>query len=119
MQVSPTVRAVQVPEETPTRPVSTNIYIVGKDQVLTIDSGEAIDRFKWFLQGYLAAAERAEIALAGITHHHFDHSGNLTWVRENYKADVLVPKSGVPLLKGKLPAKGVQTLVDGQVIELG
>lgn len=119
MRVSESVRAVQVPDENPMHPDFTSIYIVGKDQVLTIDSGEAMDRYQWMLRGYLAATEKAEIALAGITHHHADHSGNLKWVREVYGAEVLVAKNGVPLLKGRLPAKGVAYLKEGQTIDLG
>lgn len=118
MQVSGSVRAVQVPEEDPGRPVFTNIYLVGKGQVLTIDSGEAIDKFRWMIKGYLAAVERAEIALAGISHHHWDHAGNLKWVRSELGAEIVVPKAGVPLLKGFLPRTGVSTFDDGKVIEL-
>jgi glyoxylase-like metal-dependent hydrolase (beta-lactamase superfamily II) len=119
VQVSPSVRAVQVPDENPMHPMATSIYIVGRDQVLTIDSGEALERYQWMLRGYLAAIEKAEIALAGITHHHLDHSGNLKWIRELYKADVLVHDTGVPLLEGKLPDTGVQLLHEGQSIDLG
>lgn len=119
MRVSPSVRAVQVPDENPMHPQATSIYIVGHDQVLTIDSGEALERYQWMLRGYLAAIEKTEIALAGITHHHLDHSGNLKWVRECYGADVLVHDTGVPLLEDKLPDTGVQTLHEGQVIDLG
>jgi endoribonuclease LACTB2 len=117
MQVSPSVRAVQVPDSDPMHPEFTSIYIVGKDQVLTIDSGEAMDRYKWMLRGYLAATERAEIALAGITHHHSDHSGNLKWAHDELKAQVIVPKKGVPLLKGRLP-RGYTTFSDEEPIEL-
>ena len=119
MQVSPSVRAVQVPDESPMHPQVTTIYVVGAGQVLTIDSGEALERYQWMLRGYLAAVERAEVALAGITHHHLDHSGNLKWIRELYRADVLVHDEGVPLLEDKLPDTGVSTLQDGQVIDLG
>src|SRR5207253_10517910 len=83
MQVSPSVRAVQVPDDNPMHPVFTSIYLIGKNgggEALTIDSGEAVDRYRWMLRGYLAATERAEIALAGITHFHLDHSGNLKWM---------------------------------------
>src|SRR5438093_13483269 len=100
MLVSPSVRAVQVPDENPMHPMMTTIYIVGHDQVLSIDSGEALERFQWMLRGYLAAVEKAEIALAGITHHHLDHAGNLKWLREFYKADVLVHDEAPPLLEG-------------------
>jgi glyoxylase-like metal-dependent hydrolase (beta-lactamase superfamily II) len=118
MQVSPSVRAVQVPDDNPMHPLFTNIYLVGDGQALSIDSGEAMDRYRWMLRGYLAATERAEIALAGITHHHADHSGNLKWVRSELKAEIVAPKSGLPLLKGRLPRAGVRTIADGEVIEL-
>ena len=119
MHVSPSVRAVQVPDDDPMHPQFTSIYLVGRGQVLTIDSGEALDRYRWMLRGYLAATEHAEIALAGITHHHSDHSGNLKWVHDELKAEVIAPKSAIPLLKGRLPKSGVTTFTDGQVLELG
>ena len=118
MQVSDAVRMIAVPEEEPMRPSSTNIYIVGEGQVLTIDSGEAIDKFRWMLRGYLAAIEQAEIGLAAITHHHFDHSGNLKHVNELLGAEVAVPGNGVKLLRGRLPSENVQTLEDGKTIDL-
>lgn len=99
MQVSPSVRAVMVPDDNPMHPDFTCIYTVGDGQVLTIDSGEAIDRYHWFIKGYLAATEKAEIALAGITHHHADHSGNLKWMQSELKAEIIAPKHGLPLLK--------------------
>ena len=118
MQVSDAVRMVAVPEEEPMRPSSTNIYIVGEGQVLTIDSGEAIDKFRWMLRGYLAAIEQAEIGLAAITHHHFDHSGNLKHVNELLGAEVAVPDNGVKLLRGRLPKQDVRQLGDGEAIDL-
>jgi len=119
MLVSPSVRAVQVPDENPMHPEFTTIYVVGHDQVLTIDSGEAVDRYRWMLRGYLAATEHAEIALAALTHHHFDHSGNLRWIRENLKAEILIPPGSEPLLTAQLPPDGYSSLEDGRVIELG
>jgi len=119
MFISPSVRAVLVPDENPMHPDFTGIYLVGPKggQSLTIDSGEAIDRYQWFLKGYLAAVERAEIGIASITHHHSDHSGNLKWAKEFLKAEIAIPANGRALLKGKLPAK-VDTLKDGDVIDL-
>ena len=118
MQVTPYVRAVQVPEEDPQRPKSTNIYIVGKGETLSIDSGEGIDKFKWMLRGYLAAIERTEIGIAGITHHHFDHSGNLKELQEALHAEIMVPANGVDLLGDRLPSTGVRTISDGDTIQL-
>ena len=119
MRVSDSVRAVQVPDENPMHPSSTNIYMVGNEQVLTIDSGEAMERYKWMLRGYLAATEKTEIAIAAISHHHSDHSGNLKWAREIFGAEVVIPSNARPLLKGRLPAKGVTKMYDGKVFEMG
>ncbi len=120
MKISDNVRMVPVPEDQPMRPTSTNIYIIGQrgGQTLTIDSGEAIDKFRWMLRGYLAAIDHSEIGVAAITHHHFDHSGNLKHVNEHLKAEVAVPENGVRLLRGRLPKDGVRTYADGDVIEL-
>lgn len=119
MQISPSVRAAQVPDQNPMHPDYTSIYLVGPKggQSLTIDSGEEMERYQWFLRGYLAAVEIAEIAIATITHHHSDHSGNLKWAKEFLKADIAIPWNGRALLKGRIPAK-VDTLKDGDVIEL-
>lgn len=120
MQVSANVRMVPVPSESPMHTGLTNIYLVGTGQVLAIDSGEAMDSYKWMLRGYLAATEQAEIALTAITHHHFDHSGNLKFVNELLHSDVMVHALGVPLMKGKLPdEKAVRIMQDGDVIDLG
>ena len=120
MKISDNVRMVPVPEDQPMRPTSTNIYIIGQrgGQTLTIDSGEAIDKFRWMLRGYLAAIDHSEIGVAAITHHHFDHSGNLKHVNEHLKAEVAVPENGVKLLRGRLPKDGVKTYADGDTIEL-
>ncbi len=122
MKISEHVRMVPVPEDQPMRPTSTNIYIIGQQggQTLTIDSGEAIDKFRWMLRGYLAAIDHSEIGVAAITHHHFDHSGNLKHVREHLKAEIAVPENGVKLLKRQLPKdnEGVKTFTDGDEINL-
>ncbi|MDZ7728184.1 MAG: MBL fold metallo-hydrolase [Dehalococcoidia bacterium] len=118
MKVSASVRAVQVPDDNPMHPQYTTIYLVGDEQVLSIDSGEAIDRYRWMLRGYLAATERAEIASAAITHHHADHSGNLKWAVESLDADVLVARKAVPYLKGRLPGKRREYLEPERPLQL-
>jgi endoribonuclease LACTB2 len=119
MQVSPNVRAVQVPDDNPMHPQFTSIYLVGKGQVLSVDSGEDMDRYRWMLKGYLAATEKAEISLSGITHHHGDHSANLKWLRDEFGAEIYVQEQGEPLLQDRLPETGVHIMNDGQTIELG
>ena len=119
MQVSPNVRAVQVPDDSPMHPMFTTIYLVGHGQVLTIDSGEDQERYRWMLRGYLAATEKAEIALSAITHHHSDHSANLKWLRDEFKAEIYVQELGEPILHDRLPEQGVHTMHDGQMIDVG
>lgn len=119
MQVSPSVRAVQVPDDNPMHPQFTTIYLVGRGQVLTVDSGEDMDRYRWMLKGYLAATEKAEIALSSITHHHGDHSANLRWLRQEFGAEVYIHEQGEQLLTSRLPESGVHKMHDGQTIDLG
>jgi glyoxylase-like metal-dependent hydrolase (beta-lactamase superfamily II) len=120
VQISESVRAVMVPDENPMHPDFTSIYLVGpeKGQSLTIDSGEAIDRYQWFLRGYLAAIEHEEIGIAAITHHHSDHSGNLKWAKEFLDAEVAIPASSRRLLTGRIPRE-VSQLEEGDQLDLG
>ena len=119
MQVSPNVRAVQVPDDNPMHPQFTTIYLVGRGQVLTIDSGEDMERYRWMLRGYLAATEKAEIGLSAVTHHHSDHSANLRWLRDQFGADVYVLREGAPLMADRLPDTGVQLIEPDAEIEVG
>ena len=120
MKISKSVRAAMVPDQNPMHPDYTSIYLVGsaRGQSLAIDSGEAMEHYQWFLRGYLAAVEKAEIGMTTITHHHSDHSGNLKWAKEHLKSEVSIPANGRALLKGRIPAE-VNTLSDGDVINLG
>jgi glyoxylase-like metal-dependent hydrolase (beta-lactamase superfamily II) len=96
-------------------PQYTTIYLVGRGQALTIDSGEDMERYRWMLRGYLAAIEKAEIGISCVTHYHADHSSNLRWLRDEFGADVRVLEQGVPLLQDRLPDTGVKTIADGAV----
>ena len=120
MQISPSVRAAMVPDDNPMHPDYTSIYLVGPkgNQSLTIDSGEEIDRYRWFLKGYLAAIENEEIGIAAITHHHSDHSGNLKWAKQHLNAEIAIPDGGRKLLKGRIP-RDVKILYDNEQMDLG
>ena len=120
MEISPSVRAAMVPDDNPMHPDYTSIYLVGPKgkQSLTIDSGEEIDRYRWFLKGYLAAIENEEIGMAAITHHHSDHSGNLKWAKQHLNAEIAIPNGGRNLLKGRIP-RDVKLLHDNENLELG
>ena len=116
MQVTPSVRAVQVPDINPMHPQFTTIYLVGRGQVLTIDSGEDAERYRWMLRGYLAATEKAEIGLSCVTHYHRDHSSNLRWLRDEFGAEVHVFEEGISLLQDRLPESGVKPIQNGSEI---
>jgi endoribonuclease LACTB2 len=120
MQVSPNVRAVQVPETNPMHPQFTTIYLIGRDQVLTIDSGADEERYRWMLRGYLAATEKAEIAQAALTHFHVDHSSNLRWLCEEFDAAAyLSPATAQRMRPEHVPETGVSTVLDNQELSIG
>ena len=118
MQVSPNVRAVQVPETNPMHPQYTTIYLVGRDQVLTIDSGDDEDRYRWMLRGYLAATEKAEIGQAALTHFHFDHSSNIRWLCDEFGARALISRDTAARLDGRLPSR-VDDVSEGDELSPG
>lgn len=118
MQVSPSVRAVQVPETNPMHPQFTTIYLIGQDQVLSIDTGADEERYRWMLRGYLAATEKAEIGLAALSHFHFDHSSNLRWVCEEFNAEAHVSPETAARLDGKLPDH-ILPLAEGDTLSPG
>ena len=116
MQVTPSVRAVQVPDTNPMHPQYTTIYLVGRGQVLTIDSGEDAERYRWMLRGYLAASEKAEIGVSCVSHFHADHSANLRWLRDEFGAEVHILEESRTLLQDRLPDSGVNLLHHGSEV---
>lgn len=105
MQVSDNVRAVQVPETNPMHPQFTTLYVVGQGQALTIDSGADEERYRWMLRGYLVAQEKVEIGQCAVTHFHADHSANLRWLCDEFRADaVLTAETAQRLPAEDLPA---------------
>lgn len=120
MQVSPSVRAVQIPEFDPAHPRFTTIYLIGGDQALTIDSGADEERYRWMLRGYLAATEHAEIALCAVTHFHFDHSANLRWIGDEFGATVTITEATAARLEPHhLPEDGPTILKPDGVLDAG
>jgi glyoxylase-like metal-dependent hydrolase (beta-lactamase superfamily II) len=99
-------------------PTYTSIYLVGHGQVFTIDSGEDFERYRWMLRGYLAAVEKAEIMLSGLSHHHADHSANLKWLEDEFGAQVYLLKDSEPLLGPRMPEKAVKFIDEGDEIEV-
>jgi ribonuclease/clavin/mitogillin len=118
MQVSPSVRAVQVPETNPMHPQYTTIYLIGEDQVLSIDTGADEERYRWMLRGYLAATEKAEIGVCALSHFHFDHSSNLRWVCEEFNAEARVSPETAGRIEDKLPDHHLP-LAEGDTISPG
>lgn len=119
MQVSPSVRAVQVPDDHPMHPQMTTMYLVGKGDVLMIDSGEDVDRYRWMLRGYLAGMDGTKIVRAAVTHHHFDHCGNMKWVEEQFQSALECHPDGVELMKERVPEDHLRPLQNDEIMELG
>ncbi|MCX6023994.1 MAG: MBL fold metallo-hydrolase, partial [Chloroflexi bacterium] len=69
--------------------------------------------------GYLAGMDGTKIVRAAITHHHFDHSGNLSWVKENLGSALECHPEGVALLKDRVPEDHLATFTDGDIIDMG
>jgi endoribonuclease LACTB2 len=118
MQVSPSVRAVQVPETNPMHPQFTTIYLVGRGQALSIDTGADEERYRWMLRGYLAATEKVEIGLCALSHFHFDHSSNLRWVCEEFDARAHISNETASRLGDKLPDH-IEPIAEGDTISPG
>jgi endoribonuclease LACTB2 len=70
------------------------------------------------LRGYLAAVEKAEIMLSGLSHHHADHSANLTWLQDEFGASVHLLEQSEDLLGPRLPERGIQHIKEGDEIEV-
>ena len=119
MLVTPNVRAVQVPDTSLMHPQYTTIYLVGKGQVLTIDSGEDSERYRWMIRGYLAATEKAEIGISVVSHHHRDHIGNLTWLRDEFRAEIYLSGLTESTVGSSLPHSGIHVLETEATIEVG
>jgi glyoxylase-like metal-dependent hydrolase (beta-lactamase superfamily II) len=101
-------------------PQFTTIYLVGSDQVLTIDSGADEDRYRWMLRGYLAAMEKAEIARCAVTHFHFDHSSNIRWLCDEFDAEAyLAPATAERLDPSMLPPKPPLPVEAGGTLDAG
>jgi glyoxylase-like metal-dependent hydrolase (beta-lactamase superfamily II) len=83
--------------------------------VLTIDSGDDEERYRWMLRGYLAATEKAEIGQAAVTHFHVDHSSNLRWLCNEFGADALISRETASRLDGRLPAETQEIAAGGEI----
>ena len=82
MDIRPDLRVIAVPEDNPMRPVSTNIYLLGRSRLTMIDTGVREDRYSQAIfKALMALGRRRSVAQCAITHSHVDHRGGLPWVR--------------------------------------
>ena len=54
-----------------------------------------------------------------ITHMHFDHCGNLSWVEEQFQSALECHPDGVELMKERVPEDHLKPLQNDTVMELG
>jgi ribonuclease/clavin/mitogillin len=99
---------ITFPGKTPTLPPAThtNTYLIGRERLLVIDpaTDDPTDRDKLVQLIDGLAAEGRKVEAIALTHHHHDHVGAVSLVRE---------RTGAPVLAFDKPLK------DGEVIDLG
>lgn len=117
MQVTPHVYAIQVPESELMRPQFTNIYLVGRNSAIMVDSGEDNERFQTQMKEELGRLGQRRITDVVVTHSHFDHSGGLGWVREATGARLRAHPQAIAELEEKFGKGSIEPLMDGQVLE--
>lgn len=82
MEIRSDLRVIAVPEDNPMRPVSTNIYLLGRSKLTMIDTGVREDRYSQAIfRELVALGKRRSVAQCVITHSHVDHRGGLPWVK--------------------------------------
>jgi ribonuclease/clavin/mitogillin len=118
-EVVPGIR--QIPLETPTLPPArhTNTYVVGGRAALVVDPATYDDGERARLLEELARARAygAEPAAILLTHHHGDHVGSATWLRDTLGLPILAHAETAALLDGLVSID--RHVADGDVIEVG
>src|SRR5215211_312780 len=103
LTLAPGIRVIQVPEETPMRPVCTNIYLVGERRLTLIDTGVDEPRYvRAMFQGLVELGQEHEVVAAAITHSHMDHQGGLRWVRETLDTRLFAHPDAIPKVQPRL-----------------
>ena len=118
MEIAPGIRVIQIPEQNPMRPVSTNIYLVGDRELTMIDTGVQEDRYSQAMFGYLMGLGPGhQVTQAAITHSHSDHGGGLRWVRESLGPKLLAHPAAIPVVEPRVGKELMLPLQDGHVVE--
>jgi glyoxylase-like metal-dependent hydrolase (beta-lactamase superfamily II) len=122
VDIAPGIRVLQVPEETPMRPVCTNIYLVGERELTLIDSGVDEERFsRAIFQCLLKLGRRYRVSAVALSHSHMDHQGGLRWLRESIGPEVFahtLAESKVKNTTLKLLESGSTLEADGVSLEV-
>lgn len=82
---------------------SANIYLLVDTGLTIIDTG-----YKGRISQICGEIKRSGFSISEveniiITHHHVDHTGNLSLMKEMTEAKIIVHKSDAPFIEGKLP----------------
>ncbi|MSQ27390.1 MAG: MBL fold metallo-hydrolase [Dehalococcoidia bacterium] len=118
MKVRDDIRVVQVPETTPLRPVSTNIYLVGRASLTMIDSGVREDRYSQAIfKELVALGRRRSVSQCAITHSHPDHRGGLPWVLAAAGPKLFAHPGAITIAASEVAAERFTPLDDGSTLE--
>src|SRR5581483_1201739 len=122
MLIAPGVHVVHVSEQKLMHPGGTNVYLVGEDELVLIDSGEDTEAVAANILSYLEALGWPRLREIVVTHSHADHWGGARRVSaatgarlrafnfENWDADKRTVLQDLP---------AVDSLADGEVITIG
>lgn len=110
-----------VPLETPTLPPAThtNTYIIGRDELVVVDPGSPYAAEQARLIAYLEQlqADGRQLREIWLTHHHPDHIGGATAIREHFGIPIAAHAQTVALLEDQLPIQ--RAIPDGELTCFG
>jgi glyoxylase-like metal-dependent hydrolase (beta-lactamase superfamily II)/8-oxo-dGTP pyrophosphatase MutT (NUDIX family) len=110
-----------MPLRTPTLPPArhTNAYIAGDERMIIVDPAtyEESEREKLLEHIELHRADGASVLAIVLTHHHVDHVGAATWLKERLRCPIWAHAITKSLLRGKIDVD--QTIGEGDRIDLG
>ena len=112
---------VQLPMRTPTLPPAThtNCYVVGDSELTLVDPGSPYPEEQEKLDRYVTQALQSGKTLRRVflTHHHHDHVGGASWVRERWCVPIVAHPLTAERLQGRLGT--VEVAQDGDVFSGG
>lgn len=120
MILAPGIRLIRIPEDSPGRVFSTNIYLIGEGDQLMLDAGEESARHAQALFQYFREQQsEPRITQAVISHSHVGHYGGVRWVRQSIGPRFLAHPEALRTFEKQAGKDGAAALKDGQLLRAG